>query len=204
MRRGSVLIIGFLGGFEQWDDEHRSVRKVALDLRARGIFAETVSNHRRATALEFIRRALDSNSDGRIDADEARAARVILYGQSWGGAAVIKIARDLERLGVPVLLTVQVDSVGPHDGTIPSNVRAAANFYQHDLRSIHGRTKLRAENRAATRILGNWEFDYTRRPVDLSEASWARRKFGGSHAKMELDPQVWTRVERLISEAIAQ
>jgi hypothetical protein len=30
---GSTVVIGFLGGFEHWNDPHRGVRKVALDLR---------------------------------------------------------------------------------------------------------------------------------------------------------------------------
>src|SRR5450631_2941050 len=73
--RGRVLIVGFLGGFERWDDEHRGVRKVALELRSKGFFAETAGNHSRRTALEFIHRALDKNADGRIDPEEAAAAR---------------------------------------------------------------------------------------------------------------------------------
>ena len=196
--------MGFLGEFEHWNDEHRGVRKVAMDLRSRGLFADTVSNHRRSTALRLIRRALDTNGDGRIDAGEAARARVILYGQSWGGAAVIRTARDLQRWGVPVLLTVQVDSVGRHDGTIPANVRAAANFFQHDLLTIRGRSEIRAADASRTRIIGNFQFSYYFRPVDASEASWARRKLGGSHARMELDPAVWAQVERLILDASAR
>ena len=50
------------------------------------------------------------------------------------------LARALEKDGIPVLLTVQVDSVaklGKNDTTIPANVAQAANFYQpHGL--VHG------------------------------------------------------------------
>jgi hypothetical protein len=199
---GSVLVVGFLGGFEPWDDEHRGVRKLVLDLRSRGILAESAGNHQRRAAVKLIRGALDSNHNGRIDPEEAASARVILFGQSWGGAAVVKTARDLERWGVPVLLTVQIDSVGTHDGVVPANVRAAANFFQHDLFTIRGETGIRAADPSRTRILGNYQFSYYFRSIDESEASWARRTFGGSHAKMELDPAVWTRVEQLILEAI--
>jgi pimeloyl-ACP methyl ester carboxylesterase len=201
---GGVVVVGFLGGFEHWNDEQRGVRRVALDLRSQGIFAETAGNHRRETAVEFIRRALDRNGDGRIDADEAAAARVILYGHSWGGAAAVQTARELEQWGVPVLLTVQVDSVGVHDSEIPANVRAAANFFQHDLLTIRGRNQIHAADPTRTRILGNFEFSYYFRSVDESEASWARRTFGGSHAKMELDPLVWQQVEHLILESIRE
>jgi pimeloyl-ACP methyl ester carboxylesterase len=201
---GSVLVVGFLGGFDRWDDPNRSVRKVVLDLRSRGIFAEAVSNHKYRTALRFIRLALDTNRDGHIDAREAAAVRIILFGQSWGGSAAVRVARDLEREGVPVLLTVQVDSVGLHDGIIPANVRAAANFYQHDLFTIRGRGEIRAADPSRTRILGNFQLSYHSLFVDESDTSWARRTFGGSHVRMELDPRVWNDVEQLILDAVAR
>lgn len=201
---GGVLIVGFLGGFERWNDEERGIRKVALDLRSAGlsnVFVETVGNHRRRTALKLIRRALDSNRNGRLEPEEAQSAKVILYGQSWGGAAVVKTARDLNRRGVPVLLTVQVDSVGLRDGLIPPNVRSAANFFQADLLTIRGQTEIRAADPARTTILGNFQFTYYFHPMD-PDASWVRRKFGGSHAKMELDPMIWAQVKQLILDAI--
>lgn len=201
---GSTLVVGFLGGYERWDDAHRSIRRVVLRLRSqRDVYAESVSNHHRGVALALIERALDTNQDGRLDANEAAAARIILIGQSWGGAAAIAVARDLDRLGVPVLLTVQVDSVGVHDKVIPANVRAAVNFYQHDPLTIRGTQQIRAADPARTTILGNFRRSYVRRSVDESNASWARRVFGGSHARMELDPEVWSEVERDISDAIA-
>jgi len=201
---GSTLVIGFLGGYEPWNDEHRSVRRLVLSLRQRpGVYAESISNHRRRVALSLIRRALDTNRNGRLETQEKAAARIILFGQSWGGAAAIKTARDLERLGIPVLLTVQVDSVGVSDRVIPANVHAAVNFYQHDPLTIQGRTKIQAADPARTAILGNFEESYLHRSVDESNASLPRRVFGGSHAKMELDPAVWNEVERYISDAIS-
>jgi len=198
---GSVLVVGFLGGFDRWNDPHRGVRRVALNLRSRGLYAETAGNHRYRTALKFIRLALDTNRNGRIDPREALAARVILFGQSWGGAATVKVARALQSLGVPVLLTIQVDSVGLHDADIPANVREAANFYQDDLWTIKGRRVIRAVDPARTRILGNFQFSYHDRYVDESDSSWMRRTIGRSHVKMELDPLVWNKVEQLILNA---
>jgi len=203
---GSTLVIGFLGGYDGWNDEHRSVRQLVLSLRERpGVYAESISNHHRALALKLIREALDANRNGQLDPDEIANARVILFGQSWGGAAAIETAIDLQKLGIPVLLTVQVDSVGVHDDVIPSNVRAAVNFYQHDpLTTIHGRKKIRAVEPLKTRILGNFQSSYIFRSVDESNASKARRVFGGSHTKMEQDPLVWNRVEQYIVEAISR
>lgn len=192
---GSTLVIGFLGGFEKWNDEHRGVRKLALRLRdSYGVFAETVENRHSKRALQFILRA----------AGNAPHPRIILYGQSWGAAAAVRTARDLESRGIPVLLTVQVDSVGPGDALIPANVTAALNFYQHDPLTIQGRRLIRAADPRRTTILGNFELSYVGRGIDSGDASWARRTFGGGHAKMELDPEIWTRVEHYIKDAIAR
>jgi len=203
---GSTLVIGFLGGYDRWNDSHRSVRQLVLKLRQTpGVYAESISNHHRALALQLICEALDTNRNGKLDPDEKAAARLILFGQSWGGTAAIATARDLRKLGIPVLLTVQIDSVGVHDDIIPSNVGAAVNFYQHDpFTTIHGRAQIRAADPSHTAILGNFESSYTFRSIDESNASKARQVFGGSHTKMELDPVVWNRVEQYISDAIAR
>lgn len=201
---GSTLVIGFLGGYDRWNDEHRSVRRIILSLRDQpGVYAESVSNHHRRVALKLIRRALDTSHDGKLEFEEKTAARIILFGQSWGGAATIATARDLEKLGIPVLLTVQVDSVGRNDGLVPVNVAAAVNFYQHDPLTLWGRSEIRAEDPARTAILGNFQETYRSRPVDESNASWPRKVMGGSHVKLEQDPAVWNRVEQYISDAIA-
>jgi len=208
---GSTLVIGFLGGYERWNDEHRSVRRLVLKLRSRdGIFAESISNRNQRVALDLIHRALDTNGDGKLDAAERVRARVILFGQSWGGGATLNIARELDRLEVPVLLTVQVDSVGMRDQIVPANVRAAVNFYQHDPFTIVGRSEIRAADSSRTAILGNFQETYMWRAVDPADAanssnsSWTRSTFGGSHARMELDPAIWNRVERYINQAISR
>lgn len=201
---GSTLVIGFLGGYDRWNDEHRSVRRIILSLRDQpGVYAESVSNHHRRVALKLIRRALDTSHDGKLEFEEKTAARIVLFGQSWGGAATIATARDLEKLGIPVLLTVQVDSVGRNDGLVPENVAAAVNFFQHDPLTLWGRSEIRAEDPARTAILGNFQETYRSRPVDESNASWPRKVMGGSHVKLEQDPAVWNRVEQYISDAIA-
>jgi hypothetical protein len=82
-------------------------------------------------------------------------------------------------------------------------VRAAVNLYQHDPLSIRGQTEIHAADPARTEILGNFGFSYLGRPGESADATWVRRAFGGSHVKMETDPQIWSQVERYIDEAIA-
>ena len=101
-----------------------------------------------------------------------------------------------------MLLTVQIDSVGRDDGLIPANVAAAANLYQHDGPPVMGRASIHVRDPSRTSILGNFRYRYFFKTVDTSSASWPRKTFGGAHAKMELDPKVWSRVERLLLDAI--
>jgi hypothetical protein len=203
---GDILVIGFLGGRDRWNDETKGVRQLALKLRARqleGVHVETVENSRRRVALDLVRRALDRNADGALDDGERAAARLIVYGQSFGGAAVVKLARELAALGVPVLLTVQIDSVGRGDGVIPPNVRRAANLFQDNGWLIRGEAPIRAEDPARTEILGNFRYDYDEREISLRGVPWYKSLARAAHAKMDRDPEVWAHVEKLLLEAIA-
>lgn len=194
VQAGSVIVIGFLGGFENWDDPHRGVRKVALDLRNQNlpnVYVETIENRRRQLAVKLIKRSTKHVPN----------VHVILYGQSWGGAAVLYTARELRKLGLDVDLTVQVDSVGVHDTVVPINVHAAANLYQHDPLTFEGAQEIKAEDPTRTQIIENTRLTYLFRPFETlnrQDASWMRRTFGGSHAKMEADETVWRHVEDLI------
>lgn len=199
------LILGFMGGREPWDNDKRGVRKLALKLRAMhrtDVHVETVENTKRHLAIELIRKAFDRNQDGRLDERERASTRLILYGQSFGGAAVVKLARQLKPMDVPVLLTVQIDSVGIGDAVIPSNVAEAANLFQRNGIFIRGEPGIRPEDAQRTRILGNFKFDYRDKKIDLSEVSWAKKFFRTAHTKMDFDPEVWAKVEELILNAI--
>src|SRR5687768_4846317 len=195
------LIIGFLGGRESWDNDKRGVRKLALKLRALklpGVHVETVENTRRPIALALVRNAFDRDRNGRLDERERGSARVIVYGQSFGGAAVVKFARELDAMGVPILLTVQVDSVGRNDAVIPPNVARAANLFQRDGFTIRGEREIRAADPRSTTILGNYRFTYRGKRIDLSEVSWFKRLLQRAHTKMDFDPEVWALVEKMI------
>jgi hypothetical protein len=61
-------------------------------------------------------------------AAENGSARIAIYGHSWGASETVTLARELERDGIPVVLTIQVDSVpkpGQNDIWIPGNVSQA-------------------------------------------------------------------------------
>ncbi|MCL5289178.1 MAG: hypothetical protein M1453_14430 [Acidobacteria bacterium] len=205
---GDTLVIGFLGGWEKWNEPKRGVRKFAMRLRAKnlpGVHIETAENHRREIALELVKKAFDRDADGTLSEAEAASARLIVFGQSFGGAAVNKLCKELKPLGVPVLLAVQIDSVGVDDAEVPSNVRRAANFFQRDdYFFIRGERQLRAEDATRTEILGNYRLKYRGKKIDLSDGRWYQKIFRNAHVKMEQDPDLWAKVEELILAQIQE
>jgi hypothetical protein len=207
--KDQTLVLGFLGGIERWDDESRGVRQVAIKLEAMNlprVHVETFENRERDLAIKFIQNALDYNQNGLLEDWERESSRLILYGHSLGGAAVVKVANDLKKMGVPVLLTVQIDSVGLlyDDHIIPSNVKHAANLFQNDGWILHGEDKIEPERPDRTRVIANIKFDYQDKNVDMSNSSWERRLFSIPHIKMEADPEVWATVEKMILSEVAE
>lgn len=205
IEQGDTLILGFMGGRDSWKNTEVGVGRIAQRLRERdlaGVHVETVENRKRELGVRLVRSALDTNRDGRLQSTERQQARIVVYGQSFGGAAVVKFARQLDALNVPILLTVQVDSVGRGDGMIPPNVRSAANIYQDNGRLIRGEAPIRAVDPTRTKILGNFRFDYADSPIDVSDLPWYKTLARIAHAKMDRDPKVWNKVEALILEAL--
>ena len=199
-----TLVLGFMGGRDSWDDDRQGVRRLALKLRSRNlpIQVETVENQKRGLALQLVVAAFDVNQDAVLSQQEKENARLVVYGQSFGGAAVVKLARQLSREDIPVLLTVQIDSVGRNDKKIPPNVRRAANLYQSNGWVIRGQSGVRAEDPQKTEIIGNFQFNYKKKKIDTSGVHWFKKLFRVAHTKMGLDSDVWDKVEELIVEEV--
>jgi pimeloyl-ACP methyl ester carboxylesterase len=189
------------------DDSVHSTVQVARDLRKdypSNVHIETFENHRVTDAHGLIMLLLGAARTGGITDEQKRSARIILYGHSWGASAAVALARTLQKDGIPVLLTIQVDSVsrsGQNDAVIPDNVRLAANFYQ-DQGFVHGQQKIQAADASRTQILGNFRMDYTDNPVSCPKYPWYTRVFMRSHIEIECDQHVWQRVEELIREQL--
>jgi hypothetical protein len=198
-----IIVIGFVGGFVRHDNLIHSPVQLADRLRKNypsGVYVEAFENRRREKAHAKILELLDGNHDGTLSAEEKQHARIIIYGVSWGASESVMLARELEGDGIPVLLTIQVDSVSKirqNDALIPSNVAEAANFYQPD-GLLHGRSEIRPADAGRTRIIGNFRFDYNAHPVSCAKYPWYDRYLAKSHTEIECDPVVWDRVESLI------
>ena len=201
----SYILIGFAGGFVRHDNPRHGPVRLAQRIRQelpKGGSIQVFENRHRKAAYKSILRLLDSNHDGVLSGQEKSQAHIILFGHSWGASAVVLLSRELDRAGIPVLLTVQVDSVEKpwqRDKVIPDNVAEAVNFYQpHGL--IHGRAQITAADDSKTQILGNYRFDYQKHPVQCQGASWFQHLFTPSHMQSDCDPRLWSQVEGIVRE----
>lgn len=204
----SSIVIGFVGGFVRHDNPHHGPVQLAQRIQ-RGFptdtYVQVFENRHRRNAFEAIVHLLDLNRDGALSEAEKTHAHIVLFGHSWGAAAAVLLARDLQRNGIPVLLTVQVDSVAKlwqDDSVIPANVAEAVNFYQpHGL--IHGRKRITPADPSRTQILGNYLVDYRKAPIRCpGRASWFDH-LTPSHAQSECDPHIWSQIEDLVHQRLA-
>ena len=199
----SVIVIGFVGGYVRHDDRVHTEVQLVERLReeyAPSLFIQTFENHRGKEAHQAVVQLLDVDHDGKLSPDEKHNARIIIFGHSWGASETVELARQLEKDGVGVLLTIQVDSVskrGENDSLIPANVAQAVNFFQRD-GVLHGKAQIRAADPARTRILGNFRSDYKSKPLTCGQYPWYDRAFMKPHIQIECDPAVWNQVESLI------
>ena len=201
------ILVGFVGGFVRHNNPNQGpvqFAQRAQRMLPKDSFIQVFENRHRKTAYRTILRLLDLDHDGTLSDQEKSRAHIILFGHSWGASATVLLARELQRAGIPVLLTVQVDSVAKpwqHDEIIPENVAAAVNFYQpHGL--IHGRSRIRAADELKTRILGNYRFDYRETPVECEGTSWFDRTFTPDHMQSACDPQLWGQVDSLVRQSM--
>ncbi|MGA3092724.1 MAG: hypothetical protein ABSD75_29355 [Terriglobales bacterium] len=203
-----AIIIGFVGGFVKHDDAKHPEVQFAAYLRDRyrsSVFVEVFSNHNGEKALRQILCLLDTDHDGNLTATEKEQARIVIYGHSWGAAETVSLARKLGRNGIPVLLTIQVDTVakpGQRGSPIPPNVASAVNFYQ-SRGPIHGRSEIVAADPARTKIIGNFRMSYQHHPINCDNYSWYARVFNKPHHEIENDPVVWNQAASLIDSKVS-
>jgi hypothetical protein len=201
----AYIFVGFVGGFVRHNNPHHGPVFLAEHIRKsapKNAYVQVFENRHRKAAYHSIVRLIDKDHNGSLSPEERSGARIILFGQSWGASAVVLLARELDRHDIPVLLTVQVDSVAKpwqHDDVIPDNVVEAANFYQpHGI--LHGRKEIRAADDSKTQILGNYRFDYQQNPAKCEGMSWFDRKITPDHMQSECDPHLWSQVENLVRQ----
>ena len=203
-----VIVIGFVGGFARHDDQGHPEVQFAEYLRNRyrpDMYAEVFGNHDGRMALREVLRLLDADGKGNPSFTERQHARIVLYGHSWGAAETVVFARELGKQGIPVQLTIQVDSIakfGRDDSRIPSNVANAINLYQ-PRGPLHGRTEIVATDPAQTTIIGNLRMTYKDHRINCDNYPWYARVFNKPHHEIENDPRVWDLEASLIDSEVA-
>lgn len=203
-----VIVIGFVGGFVRHDDGKHAEVQFAAQLRHRYLSAIDVKvfgNHSGQAALHYILRLLNSKGGGMLSAADKAQARIIIFGHSWGGTETVTLARELERKRIPVLLTIQIDSIsklGQENSTIPPNVAKAVNFYQSS-GLLHGRAEILAMDPLRTDIVGNFEMTYKDHPINCDDFPWFARVFTKPHIEIENDPRVWAEAASLIDSELS-
>jgi hypothetical protein len=203
-----AVIIGFVGGFVRRDDANHPEVQFAVYLRERypsGVHAEVFANHEGQKALRYVLSLLDTDGGAVLTTMGKERASVIIYGHSWGASQTVTLARELGRRGIPVSLTIQVDSIakpGQKDSTIPVNVASAINFYQ-PRGLLHGRSTIVAADPARTQILGNFRMTYEDRRINCDNYNWFVRVFNKPHHEIENDPRVWDQAASLIDSELS-
>jgi hypothetical protein len=197
-----AIVIGFLGGFVKRDDMKHPEVVFATYLRSRygpAVTAEVFGNHDAKQALDFILENVNPAKPS-SPAPGKPNPKIILYGHSWGASQVVEFARELERHGIPVALTIQVDSVrkmGQNDRTVSANVAKAVNFYQRK-GLTPGRPLIIPEDAERTKILGNFRMTYKDPEIRCDNYRWLSRIFNKPHHLIENDPHVWDQIVSLI------
>ena len=200
---GQLIVIGFMGGNVSGGNLVHREALVARDLQQLyplDVHTAVYANSDWKNALRTVLQHLDAKGAGQPSDQEKHGARIVLYGHSWGASEAITLARRLNQLGIPVLLTIQIDSVeklNENDGSIPPNVHQAVNFYESE-GLLHGRTSISAMDPKQTTILGNYKMSYRQHPIACDDFPWFARMFMKPHIEIENDPEVWDRIVALI------
>lgn len=202
---GSTLIVGFLANYEENGDTTQPDNQLATRLRALslpGVYVETAGGSSYGKALKLLLAAGGRDSKGRCGPRGCRDVRFIFYGYDHGAAELVKAARRLESLSLPVALAVEITNPAGCTGVIPSNVARAANVCLDQRWADHGRKQVHAEDPAKTQILANLRSSSDGRWLDISEATQLGLKVWSRDPHMEFDPLVWNHVEDFILDEL--
>ena len=153
-----ILYLGFVGALEPPHNKVSGVVQISRTLQTDAypdVCAKSFSPYVWTSGLAWLLSHFPAHS-GPLTPDELlHAPKVILVGHSMGGWALMSVARDLRARDIPIELTVQVDSVGVTDVTLPRNVKAAAIFHANDILMPLTTKRLKCEDPQSTRLLAN-------------------------------------------------
>jgi pimeloyl-ACP methyl ester carboxylesterase len=153
-----ILYAGFVGAMEPAGHKSSGVVQIRDTLRGPAysdVCAESFIPISWNAGRDWILKHFPSHPGPLTEDEIANAPRVILVGHSTGGWAMLAVARDLRDKDIPVELTIQVDSVGITDYTVPRNVKAGAIFHAWDLLMFMTTKSVRLEDPIHTKLIAN-------------------------------------------------
>jgi hypothetical protein len=153
-----ILYAGFVGAMESSNRKGSGVVQIRDVLRGSDypdVCSESFIPLSWESCRNWILHQFPAHSGPFTQAEIDEAPRIILLGHSTGGWAMLKVARDLRNKGIPVELTVQLDSVGITDYTVPSNVKMSAIFHARDFLMLLTTKNIRMEDPQRTKLVAN-------------------------------------------------
>jgi pimeloyl-ACP methyl ester carboxylesterase len=153
-----IIYLGIVGGLETPNNQRSGVVQIRDILHGQeyhDVCAQSFSPYVWLSGLQWVLLHFPHHA-GRLTKVELESApKVIIVGHSLGGWAALSVARILKRSNIPVELTVQIDSVGVTDHTVPNNVKAAAIFHARDVLMLLTTKKIMLEDPSQTRMVEN-------------------------------------------------
>jgi pimeloyl-ACP methyl ester carboxylesterase len=153
-----IIYLGFVGALEPAQNKHSGVVQMGETLRGNDypdVCAKSYSPYAWTDGLEWLLKHFPAHSGALTSEELQNCPKVILVGHSMGGWAMMSVARRLRTRDIPVELTIQVDSVGITDYTIPRNVKNSAIFHARDVLTLLTTKHLRLEDASRTKMLAN-------------------------------------------------
>lgn len=153
-----VIYLGMVGGLETSNNKRSGVVQIRNILQGPtfpDVCAKSFSPYVWRSGFLWLLTHFPPHPGQLTKEELARAPKVVLVGHSLGGWAVLSVARNLKRKGIPVELCVQIDSVGITDHTAPGNIRAAAIFHANDIMFPLTTKSIKLEDSNQTKLVEN-------------------------------------------------
>jgi hypothetical protein len=153
-----IIFLGFVGALEPANNKYSGVvqiRKVLQEKKYSDVCARSFSPYAWTDGRDWMLKHFPSNAGVPAPDELQQRPKVIMVGHSMGGWAMMSVARELRNRDIPVELTIQIDSVGITDYTIPRNVKAAAIFHANDVLMFMTTKHLRREDPNYTKVVAD-------------------------------------------------
>jgi hypothetical protein len=151
-----ILYLGFVGALEPAGNKNSGVVQIRKTLQGKDysdVCANSFSPYTWTDGRDWLLKHFPAHAGPLSPAELEQSPKVILVGHSMGGWAMLSVARELRSRDIPVELTIQMDSVGITDYTIPRNVKCAAIFHANDVLMFMTTKHVRLEDPQHTKML---------------------------------------------------